>query len=97
MLPQICEGDILVSVDGSNISEIPNSQIVRMVRGAAGTRVALGLRRPPGPSGNPGKLYVVNLVRGHGRPVSQRAFGSPEQPSPHGSFSSKASRGFIVL
>ena len=97
MLPQICEGDILVSVDGSDISEIPNSQIVRMVRGAAGTRVALGLRRPPGPSGNPGKLYVVNLVRGHGRPVSQRAFGSPEQPSPHGSFSSKASRGFIVL
>ena len=26
---------------------------------------------PPGPSGNPGKLYVVNLIRGRARPVSQ--------------------------
>jgi hypothetical protein len=94
---QICVGDILVSIDGSNASEMTNSQIVRMARGEAGTHVALGLRRPSAPSGDPGKLYTVHLVRGLGRPVSQRAFGSSEQSSTHGSFSSKTSRGFIVL
>ncbi len=97
VLSQICVGDILVTVNGSNAIEMTNSQIVRMVRGAAGTRVALGLRRPPDLSGNAGEIYVVNLVRGLVRHGSQRAFGSPEQHSPHGSFSSKTGRGFIVL
>ncbi len=68
-----------------------------MVRGAAGTRVALGLRRPPGPSGNPGKLYVVDLVRSRGRPVSQRAFGSPDKYGSPVLVSPRTSRSFIVL
>ena len=70
-----------------------------MVRGADGTTVALGLRRPPGPSGNPGKLYAINLVRGRARPVSQRAFGSSEQGCSLGAIAStrRTSRSFIIL
>ena len=88
-------GDILVSVDGSKAIGMPPSQVVRKVRGAPGTNVELGLRRPPGPSGDPGELYVISLSRGLPRPVMQRAFGSPL--AAQSSLVSRTSRGFIVL
>ncbi len=98
-MSQINVGDVLVSINEFETSGLPHSQIVRMVRGAPGTQVALGLRHPPGPSGNPGKLYVVNLIRGRARPVSQRAFGSPEHGGSPGAVAStrRTSRSFVVL
>ncbi len=92
-LPQICPGDILVSIDGSKAIGLTNSQIVRLVRGTAGTQVALGFRRPLAPPGDPSQIYIVNLVRGHEGPVSQRAFGSSDA-SP---VASRTSRTFLVL
>ncbi len=72
--PQICAGDVLVSIDGSKAVGLPHSQIVRKVRGAPGTRVALGLRRP-----QEGSLYVIELVRGPDASGPQSAFGSRER------------------
>ena len=92
--PQICVGDILVSVDGTKASGLPPSQLVRMLRGAAGTHVSLGLRRPAGPS-DPGAHYIIDLVRGLDRPVSQRAFGRPEHRDSQG-MATRTSGGFLV-
>ncbi len=82
--PQICAGDVLVSIDGSKAvglahSQIVHSQIVRKVRGAPGTRVALGLRRP-----REGSLYVIELVRGPDASGPQSAFGSRERRGSRG-------------
>lgn len=39
-------GDIFVEIDGQNVRDATTSEIVQKVRGPAGTRVRLGLRRP---------------------------------------------------
>jgi C-terminal processing protease CtpA/Prc len=96
-LPQICVGDTLVSIDGSIASKFSHTEIIRMVRGAAGTTVELGFRSPQRPPGQPGELYSINLVREQAMAVSQRAFGSSAQRSSQSSFASQPGRRFIVL
>jgi C-terminal processing protease CtpA/Prc len=93
-MPQICPGDVLVSINESNAIGLHHSKIVHMVRGAAGTHVELGFHRP----GNPAHRYIVNLVRAHERPVSQRAFGTGiDSPEQRGVYASRTSRTFLVM
>jgi C-terminal processing protease CtpA/Prc len=80
---QIKTGDRLVSVDLFAVDPLNHHQIVRMVRGTAGTRVKLGLRRPSNADAVPGSdLYYVTLERAPPPPPNLSSSSSPSRGAP---------------
>jgi C-terminal processing protease CtpA/Prc len=90
---QLAAGDALVSVDNAPVGCLDYRDIVRRVRGPAGTRVVLGFRRPiPATATGPGSVRLVALERRRTRAVPQCAFGG----GVHG-MQSGYGRTFVVL
>jgi hypothetical protein len=77
---QILPGDRLLSVDLFRVDRLNHHQIVRMVRGPAGTRVKLGFGRPSEPGVVRGSdLFFVTLDRAPPSQAHMPAFGSPRR------------------
>jgi C-terminal processing protease CtpA/Prc len=87
---QIFAGDLLVSVNLFDVEKLNHYRIVRMVRGMPGTRVKLGLLRPPETTEVP-DIYYVTLERAMPSQSHVPAFGMPRREQ------CAAGRKFLVM